>query len=55
MTTVLAVVQSDLDSWGTVLAGYAITGLLVGGWAVRVIMKNRALVRQVREEDLPWR
>lgn len=53
--SVLAAVQPDLDSWATVLAGYALTGLLLGGWAVRTLAKNRSLSRQVREEDLPWR
>lgn len=50
----LAVIASDLDSFGTVLAGYALTAVGVGAYIARMLTRNRALSRQVPDEDKPW-
>jgi heme exporter protein CcmD len=42
------------DYWGFVVAGYAITLAVLGGYAIWVVRKGRRLSRRVRSEERRW-
>jgi hypothetical protein len=37
-----------------VAAGYLVVFGSIGAYALRVVLRGRALARRVRREDLPW-
>lgn len=42
------------DFWGFVVAGYAATGLALGGYAVWVLRRGRQLSKVVPPEERRW-
>ena len=42
------------DYWGFVVAGYAITLAVLGGYAMWVLRKGRRLSRRVRPGERRW-
>lgn len=49
MTTTLA-----MSSAGYIIAGYAATVVVLGGYALRLVARGRRLSRQVPPEDRRW-
>jgi hypothetical protein len=43
-----------VNEWGYVIAGWALTVVVIAGYAAWVIVRGRSLSRQVPPEDRRW-
>jgi len=43
-----------MSDWGYVIAGWSITAVVIGAYAVWIVLRGRTLSRRVPPEDRRW-